>query len=171
MSAVRPLVNTRLRDMNADDLDEVARIESDAYAFPWSVGIFCDCLRVGYHCRVLHLEERVIGYAILSTLAQEAHILNLCVSTDYRHMGFGRQLLRHLLEIAASRDIEQVFLEVRPSNESALRLYREHGFVQIGVRQNYYRSTDGREDALILCAQLDKERLAFSPVSLSTFLH
>lgn len=163
MSAVRPLVNTRLRDMEAGDLDDVAGIESAAYAFPWSMGIFCDCLRVGYVCRVLELEGRVIGYGILSLLADESHVLNLCISPDYRRMGFGRQLLRHLLEVSVSHDVSNVLLEVRPSNESALRLYRAHGFEQIGLRRDYYRAPDGREDALVLRSRLDRSALLPCP--------
>ncbi len=149
--------------MEAGDLDDVVAIENAAYAFPWSLGIFCDCLRVGYLCRVLELEGRVIGYGILSLLAEESHVLNLCISPDYRRMGFGRQLLRHLLELSASREVAQVFLEVRPSNVSALRLYREHGFEQIGLRRDYYRAAEGREDALVLRSRLDRDTLLPAP--------
>lgn len=166
-----PLVNTRLRAMDGDDLDDVVAIEQSAYEFPWSMGIFCDCLRVGYQCRVLELEGRVVGYGIVSTLSHEAHILNICMSPDVRRMGLARQLLQHLLELAAERGIEQVFLEVRPSNLAALRLYRHFGFVQVGVRQNYYRSTDGREDALVLCSQLETLSRAVPQHSHSTSLH
>lgn len=165
MSAVRPLVNTRFRDMQADDLDDVVAIEGAAYSFPWSLGIFCDCLRVGYVCRVLELEGRVVGYGIVSVLAEEAHILNLCISPDYRRMGFGRQLLRHLLEMSASSAVRDVFLEVRPSNEAALKLYRQHGFEQVGLRRDYYRAERGREDALVLRSRLARDQLLPSPVA------
>ena len=171
MSAALPLVNTQLRAMNGDDLDDVVAIEQSAYEFPWSMGIFCDCLRVGYDCRVLVLEGRVAGYGIVSTLSHEAHVLNLCISPEYRRMGLARQLLQHLLELAAARGIQQVFLEVRPSNLAALRLYRQFGFVQIGVRNNYYRSAAGREDALVLCSQLDGLGRAVSVHGHSTSLH
>ena len=140
--------------MTADDLDAVVEIESDSYNFPWSVAIFCDCLRVGYQCRVLLLDERVVGYGIVSMLADEAHVLNLCISDKVRGLGLGRELLRHLLETAADRGIDKVYLEVRPSNLAALNLYSSFGFEQVGVRQNYYRADFGREDALVMCAQI-----------------
>ena len=149
-----PLLNIRTRAMLAGDLDEVVAIEAESYDFPWSMGIFCDCLRVGYHCRVLLLDERIVGYGIVSTLSCEAHILNLCISREVRRLGLGRELLHGLLGIAAERGIDEVFLEVRPSNRAALALYRSFGFERVGVRHNYYRADAGREDAYVMCAHV-----------------
>lgn len=155
MSAVMPLPNLRTRAMTADDVEQVVAIENVSYGFPWSRGIFFDCLRVGYACRVLELDGEIIGYGIVSALVREAHILNVCLAPAFRRLGFGRFLLNELFKVAADKHVREVYLEVRPSNRAALRLYRRFGFEQVGVRRNYYRSGDGREDALVLRVRLD----------------
>ena len=139
-----------IRPMLEIDLPEVARVEQQSYAFPWSENIFRDCLRVGYTCRALDLEGQVIGYGVMSLGAGEAHILNVCVRDEFRCLGFGRRLLEHLLERAAAAGVAEAFLEVRPSNLSAIRLYQHLGFEQIGIRRGYYQAPDGREDAIVL---------------------
>lgn len=139
-----------IRPMMEIDLPEVAAVEQSSYAFPWSENIFRDCLRVGYICRALDLAGRVIGYGIMSVGAGEAHILNVCVRDEFRNLGFGRRLLEHLLERAAATGVGEAFLEVRPSNLAAIRLYQRLGFEQIGIRRGYYQAPDGREDAIVL---------------------
>ena len=139
-----------IRPMRAADVADIVAIERASYQFPWSEGIFRDCLRVGYVCRVASLSRCVTAYAVMSLGAGEAHILNLCVSEDYRCRGVGRQLLGALLERAAGAAMGEVFLEVRPSNTAAIRLYLALGFEQVGMRRGYYQSVDGREDAAVL---------------------
>lgn len=151
-TADRP--RTRLRPMREDDLDEVMRIEVRAYPFPWTQGIFRDCLRAGYYCCLAELDGEVIGYGIMSVGAGEAHVLNLCVAERHRCKGLGASLLEHLMEFAAASGAEDIFLEVRPSNTPALHLYRTHGFTQIGIRRGYYQAVNGREDAVVLRRQL-----------------
>jgi ribosomal-protein-alanine N-acetyltransferase len=146
-----------IRPMMEMDLTEVAAIEQKSYAFPWSENIFRDCLRVGYTCRALDLAGQIIGYGVMSLGAGEAHILNLCVREEFRIVGFGRRLLEHMLERAAASGISEAFLEVRPSNLAAIRLYQRLGFEQIGIRRGYYQASDGREDAIVL-------KLALHPV-------
>ena len=139
-----------IRPMVEIDLPEIAAIEQASYAFPWSENIFRDCLRVGYTCRALDLAGQVIGYGVMSLGAGEAHILNVCVRNEFRSLGFGRRLLEHLLERAGASGVAEAFLEVRPSNLAAIRLYQHLGFEQIGIRRGYYQSPDGREDAIVL---------------------
>jgi len=150
VSAVMPLSNLQLRAMTASDLDRILEIETASYGFPWSEGIFNDCLRVGYECRVLEVDGTIVGYGIVSALVREAHILNICLDVAYRRLGLGRHLLEHLLAVASYKNVHEVFLEVRPSNVAALTLYKEFGFDVVGRRHNYYRASDGREDALVL---------------------
>ncbi len=147
-----------IRDMTHPDVVSVIRIENESYAFPWSEGIFRDCLRVGYVCCVTELDDIIIGYGVMSTGAGEAHVLNVCVAAPYRGKGLGAQMLEHLLEFAGSLGVGEVFLEVRPSNTSALRLYQSLGFTQIGIRRGYYQAVGGREDAVILRRLLGKRR-------------
>jgi [ribosomal protein S18]-alanine N-acetyltransferase len=142
--------------MDFDDVAAVAAIETQAYAFPWSEAIFRDCLRARYYCCVVELDHIRIGYAILSMGAGEAHVLNLCVAEAWRCRGIGRALLEHLLEFAKGLNVTDVFLEVRPSNTTAIRLYQSRGFSQIGVRRGYYQAENGREDAVVLRRVLGK---------------
>jgi len=143
-----------LRPMLPGDLDAVLDIESRAYRYPWSRTIFGDCLMAGYECIVLDTGEGLVGYAILSLAAAEAHILNLCVDPEYQQQGFGGQLLSYLLDYARDLQVERMFLEVRPSNAAALALYARESFVRLGVRKAYYRAAEGREDALVLVREL-----------------
>lgn len=147
-----------IRDMGFDDVAAVAQVERRSYTFPWSEPIFRDCLRAHYYCCVAELDSIVMGYAIMSTGAGEAHVLNLCVAEEYRCRGIGSQLLEHLLEFARGLGVIDVFLEVRPSNTSAIRLYQSLGFAQIGVRRGYYQAMEGREDAVVLRRALSKGR-------------
>jgi ribosomal-protein-alanine N-acetyltransferase len=94
----------------------------------------------------------------MSIAAGEAHLLNLCVHPNAQRFGYGRRLLNALLLRAAEADADKVFLEVRPSNEIALKLYRSVGFEQIGIRPAYYQADNGREDAVILAATLQTSR-------------
>ncbi len=138
------------REMLEMDVPMAHANELAGYEFPWSDGIFRDCLRVGYICRVLELGGQVIGHGIVSAGAGEAHLLNICIHPDFRCRGLGRLLLLHLLDQARSHGARAMFLEVRPSNPGAIRLYQALGFEQIGTRRAYYQAAGGREDACVL---------------------
>lgn len=144
--------------MHDADIPAVAALEAAAYQFPWSEGIFRDCLRVGYTCRVVDIAVTVVGYGIMSTGAGEAHILNLCVRTDLRNRGIGRRVLDYMLERARAAGMLEAYLEVRPSNLAAIRLYQAAGFEQVGVRRGYYQAAGGREDAAVLKLELNARR-------------
>ena len=143
-----------IRTMTHEDLAQVSDIERRSYDFPWSHGVFRDCLLAGYQCLVLEREELVAGYCILSIAAGEAHILNLCVDPAHRAHGYGEMLLDALLGVARDCDVEEVFLEVRPSNATAMALYRKKGFHQIANRPEYYQAQEGREDAAVFSKKL-----------------
>lgn len=153
-AAVTPL--GAIRPMTSADLAAVAAVERDSYRYPWSEGIFRDCLLAGYSSVVLDVEGQVVGYGIMSVAAAEAHILNLCVHPSYQRCGYGRSLLHELLTRARAAAVKKVFLEVRPSNYPALALYAAQGFKRIGIRPGYYQAEQGREDAVILAAALPK---------------
>jgi ribosomal-protein-alanine N-acetyltransferase len=142
------------RPMRAADLDAVAAIEFAAYAFPWTRGIFRDCLAAGHECWVLARADEVTGYGVLSVAAGEAHLLNVCVAPAVRHQGLGRRLVRRLLDLARWHHAARVFLEVRPSNATAVALYHDLGFNEIGRRVNYYPTRGGREDAIVMAIEL-----------------
>jgi ribosomal-protein-alanine N-acetyltransferase len=145
-----------LREMRQADLAQVAAIEREAYEYPWSPGIFRDCLLAGYTSIVAEHEGDVIGYAIMSVAAGEAHLLNLCVANKLRRNGHGRQLLAAVMHRARHAGAERIHLEVRPSNAAALALYAATGFEQIGLRRAYYRAPAGSEDAVLLARWLGR---------------
>jgi len=145
---------TTVREMNHDDLSMVSDIERRSYEFPWSHGVFRDCLLAGYKCLALIREDHVAGYAILSVAAGEAHILNLCIDPEFRALGYGERMLDELLYRARSASVREIFLEVRPSNKAATALYRKKGFHQVAARPAYYQANEGREDAAVLAKKL-----------------
>lgn len=156
LDRLRELQSIRFRPMTMPDVARVAEVERASYPFPWSEGVFRDCVRVGYLCRVVERQGEIVGYGILSFGAGEAHVLNICIRNDLRGLGVGRGLMDYLLDRARDEYMQDVFLEVRPSNSVAIRLYESLGFERVGLRKNYYQASGGREDALIY-------KLALSP--------
>ena len=150
MSAAVKDLPPRIRTMHQEDVPAIAALEQAAYEFPWSPGIFRDCLLAGYTACTLEGDGEVEGYAVMSVAAGEAHLLNICIAPHLRGNGTGRRLLQHMLQAARDAGAECVFLEVRPSNKDALRLYNAAGFEVIGVRHGYYRAVSGNEDAVVL---------------------
>lgn len=146
--------HSSIRDMQHNDLAMVSDIERRSYEFPWSHGVFRDCLLSGYRSVVLVREDRVIGYGVLSVAAGEAHILNICIDPEFRSRGYGERLLDELLFRARAASVRQIFLEVRPTNKTALALYAKKGFHQIANRPAYYQAHEGREDAAVLAKKL-----------------
>jgi len=143
------LRDVRFRPMSIPDVAAVAAVERASYQFPWSEGVFRDCVRVGYLCRVVEFRNEVSGYGIMSFGAGEAHVLNICIRDQLRGYGIGRSLMDYLLDRARDEYMQDVFLEVRPSNAVAIRLYESMGFERIGLRKGYYQAVGGREDALV----------------------
>jgi len=146
----REFAEADIRPMHDLDVPVVVAIERAAYQFPWSEGIFRDCLRVGYVCRVVEMGGELVGYGIMSIGAGEAHVLNVCIRDDHRGRGLARKILLYLLDRARIAGMCEAFLEVRPSNTAAARLYHSLGFEQVGIRRGYYQATGGREDAAVL---------------------
>lgn len=129
-------------------------MERRNYEFHWSDGIFRDCLKSGYVCRLVLVEEQIIGYGIMQIGADEAHILNLCIDEPWQRRGYARLLLDYLASEAIALGAFIMFLEVRPSNPRAVSLYQQAGFNEIGLRKGYYDSRNGREDALVMAMNL-----------------
>ena len=143
-----------LRTMSHEDLSLVSDIERRSYEFPWSHGVFRDCLLAGYQCIVIDRDGKVAGYSILSIAAGEAHILNICVDPTFRSMGYGARLLDEVLFRARTNSVREIFLEVRPSNIYALALYKKKDFHKVANRPAYYQANKGREDADVLVKKL-----------------
>jgi ribosomal-protein-alanine N-acetyltransferase len=155
VSAVLKQPALQFRPMLESDIKAVHAVETAAYEFPWSRVIFQDCLRVGYCCWVMERDRVVAGYGVMAVAVGESHILNLCVHPVAQNLGLGRSLLDYLLDVARRHKADCAYLEVRPSNIPARRLYARAGFEEVGMRRNYYPARLGREDAIIMAKSLD----------------
>ncbi len=147
----------RFAMMRALDIEEVAAVENDAYPFPWTRGNFLDSLASRYDAWTLRESDgRLAGYFLLMHAVDEAHLLNITVRPDLQGRGLGRLLLNKVIALAQGANMHSVLLEVRPSNEHALSVYRHCGFAQIGIRKNYYPAGGAaREDAIVMRLMLD----------------
>jgi [ribosomal protein S18]-alanine N-acetyltransferase len=160
----RPEPAISFAPMTLADIDRVLIVERAAYGYPWSHGVFRDCLSAGYSCWLLEqgVGRQLHGFAIMSIGAGEAHILNLCIHPDRQRRGLGSQMLDHLHGVAGARSVRRLLLEVRPSNTAAGALYERAGFSIIGTRKGYYPAACGREDAVVMTLDVLPEYMAQS---------
>ena len=155
--------------MTVTDLDSVLAIESVSHIHPWTRGNFSDSLAAGHwaYCVRPQLSDAVKGsyldpeilwaYCILFPAVDELHLLNITVSPKLRRLGIGVKMMNAIEGVAAQQNMPRIILEVRPSNESALKLYQRLGYEQIGIRKNYYpvdAASGLREDALVLAKSI-----------------
>ena len=148
MSALHP--DYQFRPMVESDIDAIMEIEPSIYSHPWSRGNFSDSLVSGYSAWVLLDGAEIIGYALMMMVLDEAHLLNLSITRAYQKQGLGRLLLEHMIAIAKRQNAANMFLEVRPSNISAIALYENIGFNEMAIRRGYYPAHNGREDAVLM---------------------
>jgi [ribosomal protein S18]-alanine N-acetyltransferase len=152
---LRPL----LRPMVVADVDAVHALECSVFPHPWSRANFMDSLACGYDAWVLADADAddgaPIGYFLLMYAVDEAHLLDVAVSAGRQGAGLGRFLLDRIAARAREKGMATIFLEVRPSNERALQVYRRYGYAEIGRRKGYYPAHEGRrEDAIIMRLEL-----------------
>jgi len=139
-----------VRPMTVEDLDGVMSVEFDSFLTPWSRTAFEEELTQNRLARYLVAEQdgTVIGYAGTWLVINEAHVTNVAVSGHRRREGIGRLLMEKLMGLSKDSGMESMTLEVRVTNEAARHLYQQMGFLESGIRKNYYSET--KEDALIL---------------------
>ncbi len=142
------------RKIQVEDLPEIMAIERQCYEFPWSEEIFKSCFNASNLAMFAELEGKAIGYGILSTVLDEASLLNICIAPSEQGKGYAKVLLQFLCEQVRALGADTLFLEVRASNQAALHLYENMGFNQIGTRRNYYPAKKGREDAWMFALSL-----------------
>ncbi|MFC4158765.1 ribosomal protein S18-alanine N-acetyltransferase [Chitinimonas lacunae] len=147
MIAIRPLTR--------HDLASVAAIEAAVQASPWKDSQFATSLDDGHRGWVAVEGEEVLGFAIVMQVLDEASLLNLGVAAAHQRRGIGRRLVEFVIEDATENGAAVMQLEVRISNQAAKSLYRRLGFIEVGQRRGYYRTAQGREDALLMSAVLD----------------
>lgn len=145
-----------LRPMRLSDVEDVQAIEKGCFSVPWSREAFEREIMENKCARyiVLEREGRVIAYAGMWLVIDEAHVTNIAVHPGYRGLGYGERVTRALMRLAGELCMTWMTLEVRRSNLVAQSLYRKVGFVDVGVRKRYYEDT--KEDALIMaCEKLE----------------
>lgn len=150
MSKAITEVRIELLPMTARDVDEVLAIEYRICDFPWSRSNFTDSLASGYSCWVCRADTVLVAYFVLMLAVDDAHLLTIGVAPAHQRRGYGARLLHHAMIVGRAGGATSMLLEVRPSNDKALAMYRHFGFQQVGVRRGYYPATGGREDALVL---------------------
>ena len=143
-------MSLELRRLDPRDLDTVEEIERASYPTPWSRSMFAAELRKPSALALgAYLESgELVGYAFVSRYVDAWHVMNVAVAPGHRRRGVATELLQRLFEVTATDQRRGYTLEVRVSNETAIRLYERLGFQSRGVRRGYY--TDNREDALIM---------------------
>ena len=143
-------MKVELRALDADDLDDVERIERESYPTPWSRSMFvAELAKPSSFCLAAYTADgELTGYLIVSRYVDAWHVMNLAVALGFRRRGIAGALLERLFEVTADDAQRGYTLEVRVSNAEAIRLYERLGFEARGVRRAYY--TDNREDALIM---------------------
>ena len=138
-----------LREMMVEDLEQVMEIENELFAVPWTKeGYFTFLTKENAMMLVVEEKEKILGYCGLLMVLEEAEVMNVAVRKDRQKEGIGNFLMQSMLRLAQDRGIEKIHLEVRVSNDTAIRLYERLGFEKYGIRKGYY--TDPVEDAVLM---------------------
>jgi ribosomal-protein-alanine N-acetyltransferase len=145
-----PTEQYAIRPMMVKDIVLVSTLATLTMPYPWSETVFYDCLKSEYESRVLIKDGLILGFVVLLMRAGECHLMNIAVHPSYQGHGYGKKLLSCALQVAEERKACQILLEVRKSNDSAIKLYEDSGFSEVGVRPDYYPGDHGREDAVIM---------------------
>lgn len=140
---------TEIKRLQLRDLSAIEEIEKRSYPTPWSRSMFASELaKPSSICLGAFDGDTLIAYLIVSRYVDAWHVMNVATSPEHRRRGLAATLLAHLFELTADDGRRGYTLEVRVSNDGAIKLYEGLGFHSSGVRRGYY--TDNREDALIM---------------------
>lgn len=132
------------------DLSEAYKIETICHLMPWSQTTFNSNQGERYINKKALLNNHLVGFAICQVVLDEATLFNIAVHPDARKQGVASALLSELINELENKNIKTLWLEVRESNYSAIKLYEQIGFNEIALRKNYYPTQQGHEDAIIM---------------------
>jgi [ribosomal protein S18]-alanine N-acetyltransferase len=142
--------------MEEKDLPQVLAIEHLSFPNPWHESTFRGEIQhrpISFPLVIVHETlNRVIGYIIFWAISEDVQINNIAIHPDFRRLGIGERILKHVIEEVKSRGARLITLEVRPSNTAATLLYKKLGFKMMGIRKGYY--TIPPEDAIVLGLRL-----------------
>ncbi len=138
-----------IREMEERDLEKIFQLERSAFLTSWSSEAFAEAIRnpKGLN-RVAENRSGLVGYLTAFRVLDEVFLTNLLVISRNRRRGVGERLLKNLIERVATEGVKQIFLEVRETNDAAIRLYEKMNFSVVAVRKGYY--VDTGEDALVM---------------------
>ena len=143
-----------IRPMEVSDTEQVEMIEKQIFSIPWSQKSFEDACQSNDNIYlVCEMNGQIAGYCGLWTVLGEGNITNMAVSGGFRRLGIAETLMKEMEKRGMSKNVVTYFLEVRKSNEAAVNLYKKMGYVQIGVRKNFYEKP--MEDALVMSKTID----------------
>ena len=135
--------------LSRKNLPEVLAIESVSFPEPWSETLFLKEIgQPGSYFVVFRLNSTIIGYGGFWLVMDEVHIINIAIHPLYRRQGHGSMILRHLIDVAVSRQATMATLEVRETNPAALNLYKKFGFRHVATHKGYYANTG--DDATVM---------------------
>ncbi|WP_394130463.1 ribosomal protein S18-alanine N-acetyltransferase [Shewanella maritima] len=146
------MTDWQILPLSEDDVPRMHVIEVAAHSHPWSEVSLAGCFGKLYRCIGVYCAEtnQLQGFAIVQQIIDEVTLMDICVHPDAQGCGLGKQLLNEVITQAQSNRAVKIMLEVRRSNTSAIGLYVSQGFEHTGIRNNYYPTATGQEDALLL---------------------
>lgn len=140
-------MNFSVENMSNEHISEIAEIEKECFSSPWSESSLAEELNNPNSYFLVAINSGVLGYIGVQEICGEAYITNIAVFEKHRGNGIGRALLKAAVDGAKARNCEFITLEVRKSNQAAIKLYESEGFVKVGIRKNFY--TEPTEDAVL----------------------
>ncbi len=137
-------------DALMENLTEIVTIENSAHFSPWSLANFKEAIKAKNTFKVFSENGKIFGYYIVIISLDQCELLNITIAKEMQNLGKGSLLINNLFSLCKTRHVLNIFLEVRASNEAAIKLYEKNGFNELGVRSNYYKTESGREDGLLM---------------------
>ena len=142
-------ITMEIRKMNPDDVAQVAMLEAEIFSDPWSEkDIFSYVCTSGGMCYSAISDGRVVAYILGRVIAPEGEVYRIATRPGYRRRGIAYRLLDYAVKCERGRGLETLFLEVREGNIPARNLYHSYGFIEMGVRKNYY--SNPTENAIVM---------------------
>jgi ribosomal-protein-alanine N-acetyltransferase len=135
-------------------LEVILENEKACYPHPWSEQAITECFNGKYQCFVMCVNEDIVGHLIYQLVLDELHLHNVCLLPEMRGQSLGRRWMEFLIQRAKQGSAKTIFLEVRASNNAAIKLYQGFNFETLAIRKNYYRSHSGQEDAKVMSLTL-----------------